>query len=315
MDALTDEDVSKQISQQIGNLSVKNDVLTICASCGKEGKDLNVCNKCDLAAYCNAACKKKHQSKHKNECEKRAAELHDDYLFKQPPPPEDCPICMLSLPPLYTGYKYNSCCGKTICCGCIHAVALRDEDEQKCPFCRSPAPDTDEEIIKRVKKRMEMNDAEALYNMGCSYAGGLYGIPHDMDKAVKLWNLASKLSHTRACYNLGQAYLLGRGVERDMDKALHYWELAAMRGHADARQNLGGLEYQAGNMDRAVKHYIIAVSFGHTDCLHMMQSMYKGGTAKKDDYAKALRVYQACLNEIKSPQRNEAVVMTAERYY
>ena len=81
MDALTDEDVSKQISQQIGNLSVKNDVLTICASCGKEGNDLNVCDKCDLAAYCNAACKKKHRTKHKKKCEKRAAELHDDELY------------------------------------------------------------------------------------------------------------------------------------------------------------------------------------------------------------------------------------------
>ena len=38
------------------------------------------------------------------------------------------------------------------------------------------------------------------------------------------------------------------------------------------------------------------------------------GDATKDDYGKALRAYQACLNEIKSPQRDEAAAFDAERY-
>ena len=37
----------------------------VCACCGKEGSDLNICNKCQMVKYCNAACKKKHRSKHK----------------------------------------------------------------------------------------------------------------------------------------------------------------------------------------------------------------------------------------------------------
>ena len=65
----------------------------VCANCGKEEKGLNICNKCKDAKYCNAACKKKHRSKHKKNCERRVAELHDMELFKKPPPPEDCPIC------------------------------------------------------------------------------------------------------------------------------------------------------------------------------------------------------------------------------
>jgi len=37
-----------------------------CAACGKEGNsdNMNVCNKCHMVKYCNAACKKKHRSKH-----------------------------------------------------------------------------------------------------------------------------------------------------------------------------------------------------------------------------------------------------------
>ena len=50
-----------------------------CANCGKGGeeKSMNACNKCDLVVYCNAACKKKHRSKHKKKCERRVAELYD----------------------------------------------------------------------------------------------------------------------------------------------------------------------------------------------------------------------------------------------
>ena len=51
--------------------------ISICASCGREGnsENMNKCNKCKEVKYCNAACKKKHRSKHKKVCERRAAEL------------------------------------------------------------------------------------------------------------------------------------------------------------------------------------------------------------------------------------------------
>ena len=112
-----DEIISKQLTQRVDDLSIKNDTSTVCANCGKEGSNLNICNKCKAATYCNASCKKKHRSKHKLACERRiaelyeeqlereqrAAELHDKKLFKQPPPNKDCPICMLPLPSLYTG--------------------------------------------------------------------------------------------------------------------------------------------------------------------------------------------------------------------
>ena len=131
---------------------------------------------CKAATYCNASCKKKHRHKHKEACEKRvaelyeeelerkkrAAELYDEKLFKQPPPNEDCPICMLPLPSLYTGRKYKSCCGKMICSGCIYAVKIRDGGVGLCPFCRTPAP-TSMEILKQYKKRVEIGDADKVY--------------------------------------------------------------------------------------------------------------------------------------------------------
>ena len=83
---------------------------------------MNSCNKCDLVKYCNVACKKKHKSKHKKQCDKRVAELLDKKLFKEPPPREECPICMLPLPYENKTVTFKSCCGKLICYGCIHAM-------------------------------------------------------------------------------------------------------------------------------------------------------------------------------------------------
>ena len=53
---------------------------------------------CMLVRYCNAVCQKNHWATHKKECKRRAAELRDEALFKDPPAKEDCPICFLPMP-------------------------------------------------------------------------------------------------------------------------------------------------------------------------------------------------------------------------
>jgi len=96
----------------------------ICANCGKGEESTNTlkaCTACKMVKYCNRECQIAHRPQHKKECRRRAAELHDVELFKQPPPAEDCPICFLRTPTLNLGWQYQSCCGKVICCGCLHA--------------------------------------------------------------------------------------------------------------------------------------------------------------------------------------------------
>ena len=232
--------------------------------------------------------------------------VFEDDLFKQPPQKEDCPIYFLRLPSLDTGYAYNSCCGKVICSGCIYAVkAMNGNVDQLCPFCRAPCPSL-EEANKQVNKRMEVGDAQAIYNVGCCYAEGRYGFPQDMDKALELWHRAAELSYVSAYFNIGTAYFHGNGVERDEEKAKYYFELGAIGGDAFARHILGILEGRAGNIERALKHFMIAAGSGYNNSLKMIQRMYKNGHATKDDYANALRAYQAYLKEIKSDDRDKA---------
>jgi len=310
--------------------------VSVCANyCGKEGDDINnTCNKCKIVKYCNATCKKKHRHKHKKQCEehvrlateqhyaelKRAAELHDEELFKPPPPAEDCPICFLRLPSLGSGSQYYACCGKLICCGCVHAPVYDNQGnivaEKKCPFCRTPYPNSEDEAVKRLKKRFEVDDPEAIYDIGCYYRDGTNGYAQDYTKALELFHRVGELGYARAYGYIGHSYANGVGVEVDTKKANHYWELAAIGGDSMARCKLGIMEVLADNFDRAIKHCMIAIRCGSSESLEAIKRLHSDGCATKEDYATALLSYQAYLSEIKSPQRDIAAQLDERyRYY
>jgi len=305
----------------------KEDIaLSVCANCGKgeeESDKLKACTACMMVKYCNRECQIAHRSQHKKECRKRAAELHDEALFKEPPPADDCPICFNRIPRLETGWRYYACCGKVICSGCSYAPVYDnqgnevDNDKQnECPFCRVVAPKSDKELIKRLNKRVEAGDAEAIYNLGWSYRDGTNGYPQDYTKALELFHRAGSLGDIRAYNYIGFAYENGRGVEIDKKKAIHYYKLSAMGGNVAARYNLGCMELQVDNVDRAIKHFMIAARGGEMDSLNRIKKLYSNGQVAKDDYMKALRLYQAYLSEIKSKQRDEAAAAHDQyRYY
>ena len=198
--------------------------VSVCANCGKEGEDVNnICNKCKQTTYCNAVCKKKHRHKHKKDCEEHvrlATEKHDEKLFKQPPPAEDCPICFIRLPLLESGQIYQTCCGKMICGGCCYAPVYDNQgnkvDNEKCAFCRAPWLDSDEEEVERerLEKRVKLNDAYATYDLGCCYRDGDDGYPQDYDKALELFHRSGELGYAKAYNDIGYAYSNnGEGVE------------------------------------------------------------------------------------------------------
>ena len=49
-----------EMNDKLQNMSTADKDILVCANCGKEGAN-NICNKCKMVKYCNAACKKKHR--------------------------------------------------------------------------------------------------------------------------------------------------------------------------------------------------------------------------------------------------------------
>ena len=246
-------------------------------------------------------------------------DISDGELFNQPLPKEDCPICLLRLPTLAKGSTYSECCGEMICSGCDYAPVYdnlgNEISEAKCPFCRTLLPGSGEELNERLQKRVELGDAVATFTLGCNYRHGEDGFPQDYEKAFELYVRAGKLGSAESYNNVGRAYSNGNGAEIDEKKANHYYKLAAIGGNVYARYNLGIGEEKAGNMNRALKHYLIAAEGGYNNSLKQIQTLYTNGHATKDDYAKALRAYQAYLAEIKSAQRDKAAAALGKHYY
>ena len=245
--------------------------------------------------------------------QKRAAELRDELLFKQPESNHcgDCPICCL---PLSFEGKYSSmmaCCSKIICNGCVHANQMREaaessEPKHKCPFCRHRLPKTQEEMTHNNMKRAEANDPFATFQIGIRrHDEGNY------EEAFKYYTKAAGLGDVASHYNLSLLYRDGK-VEKDEKKEVYHLERAAIGGHPGARHNLGCKEAENGNYERAVKHMIIAASLGYQKSIEMLK--LNRAHVNKEDFAAALRANQAALDAMKSPQRKAAGRLTEQQW-
>eukprot|EP00986_Skeletonema_menzelii_P005699 scaffold2115_cov108-Skeletonema_menzelii.AAC.1 len=285
------------------------DTMLCCASCGIAGGDdikLKNCTACHLVKYCSDECQKEHRPKHKKECKKRSAELRDEILFKQPESSHfgDCPICCLPLSIDPKKSVLMPCCSKVICNGCDYANTKREIEgklQEKCAFCRKAAPDTDEEVIEQLMKRIEANDPVAMRQIG-----GKMHEKGEYKRAFEYCTRAAALGDVLAHFQLSCLYHNGQGVEKDEKRALHHMEEAAISGHPMARHNLGCLEREKGRVDRAATHWIIAAKLGGDRSLENLKILYKAGFVSKDDLAVALRGHQAAVDATKSPQREEA---------
>jgi TPR repeat protein len=301
-------------------------------------------------------CQRNHWPKHKKVCKQRAAELRDEALFKDPPAKEDCPICFLpmpvrilsciSLPPatltsvpindfaianedlasMFMG-QYYSCCGKSICVGCVHSVN-QTGNIGKCPFCNSDRRGkTDEEDVEDLMKRVAAIDADAMYILGDIYLSGLKGVQQDKTKATELFTKAIELGCSKAHYLLAEVYYEGR----IMKKAKFHYEAAAMAGHEVARYNIGTLEVNSGNgergfNERAIKHWTIAASAGHfgamnklitffeecKNAMHQLRESFEKDWVSSESIYKTLAAYNNSCVEMRSEARDNYIRVMSE---
>ena len=307
-----------------------------CTECGADGgASLKTCKSCMLVKYCNAACQMKHWPAHKTACKLRAAELRDDALFKDPPAKEDCSICFLPMPilliscatlppvtissiPIYVFAKANEmlakedteeyypCCGKTICRGCLYSNIK--SGNYKCPFCNAERIGrTDRELVADMRKRVAANDAASICMLAGYYYQGLYGLQWDRAKAKELYTRAADLGSCRAHYFLAKHYNEGG----EMKKAKFHLEASAMAGNEIARNNLGTDECNDGNIEQAVKHWIIGASAGGYHAMHNLRLFFEKGLVSRDTINSTLAAYNSSCAEMRSEDRDAAIRIVA----
>jgi hypothetical protein len=279
---------------------------SVCDNCGiAEGDEIKVLEErtvCHSARYCGDKSRITQE-----ECRKRKDEIHDKKLFTQPDETHlgECPICFLPMPLDPQKSFFRTCCSEIICQGCLYANAKSNiHDKAKagsCPFCREPWPKKKGEFRKRLMKRVKANDPAALCHMGGKcYTEG------DLDGGFEYMTKAAELGNADAHHNLGFMYYEGEGVEKDEEKAIYHFEKAAIGGHPDARNNLACIERKNGNMERSVKHFIIAANLGNETSMKQLWTHYSEGNITKEDLEATLRTHKTAIDEMKSPQRDAA---------
>ena len=272
-----------------------------------------VCGSCGVAAIDDV--QNNHREEHEEECKKRMAELRDKQLFEWPDESYlgECPICCLPLPldRSKSGLRnvFMTCCSKRICEGCHYTNSKREYEaglQERCLFCREPASKSQEESHKLCMNRIKKhNDPAAMNEMGKRRREeGDYGT------ALEYFTKAAEMGDADAHYSLSIMYHEGHVVENDKEKEVYHLEEAAIAGHPNARYNLGCNEGNNGRFERAKKHFIIAANLGYHDSLSNLRLLYAEGHASKEDYADALRAYQAAVEATKSAERKKA-----EAYY
>eukprot|EP00984_Skeletonema_dohrnii_P006567 scaffold2352_cov90-Skeletonema_dohrnii-CCMP3373.AAC.6 len=169
-----------------------------------------------------------------------------------------------------------------------------------CPFCRASSSEKGD-FDKYFMKRVEANDPLALCQWGLKqYEKG------DFTSSFEYCSKAAELGVIEAHYKLSLLYKEGHGVEKDEKKDIYHMVEAAIGGHPEGRYNVGCHEFLGnGNIERAVKHWIIAAAQGHDESIKLLMGSFSW-VVKKDDLAAALRAHQAAVDATKSPQREAA---------
>ena len=178
-----------------------------------------------------------------------------------------------------------------------------------CPFCRKPAPHNRKEARKRLDRRVELQDPEAMVMLGLKYVQGcgVMDCEQDIGKALELLHRAVELGSIVAHSLLGNMYYYGKnGVQANYKKAEYHLEVAAMGGYVVARYNLGVIEGRGDNHHRTMKHLMISASAGCDDSLKGVQAGYRDGIVIKDDFEQTLRAHKKSSDELKSEWREKA---------
>ena len=207
----------------------------------------------------------------------RVAAVVQKHEELHPPQTEDCPICLDPINIVDDQVQQFACCGGVMCKNCAKAN-YENGHFSNCPLCRGAPARTEDVQNKMVKKLAKKGRAWAQYNLGVLLVEGKRGFTFDFKEGMKWLELAAEQHFPDALYklgeihstayncmtsqsdskafpyfkeaadlgcpisqsNVGNSYMLGKGVEKDEAKAAHYFTLAFSQNKCDlAAYHLG----------------------------------------------------------------------------
>ena len=293
----------------------------LCSACGKKSDTLKMCTACKCVWYCDKDCQKRHHREHRRECKliKTILDNRNGVLtlgtekdigpLGKVPPREECPICMHVMPIHESLSTYAACCGKTLCCACDLQHEIKNgEGADTCPFCRTELPETDDEMLAQLRKRVELKDPEALRKMAMHCGIGRLGLPVDQAKCIELMRQAADLGDPIAQCQLGICHHDGKmGAEQNKEEALKYWEKAAEGGHLIAGYNLGCIKNKNGDQVAAMRHWRVSASGGSKRSMEALIKRFEAGFLQHQDLAETMRAFYRSGVEMKSRERDQYI--------
>ena len=231
------------------------------------------------------------------------------------PQQDECPLCMITLPPHESECLYLTCCGKTVCWGCafygmvgVHVRNGRDLSEamelgEICPFCR----ESHVRAYKSVMNRAEDRQHEAMFQVG------MYGLKgknsHTVNEAegMKWLQVAVEAGSGKAAFQLGRWYFGGEFVDHDIEKALGYFRKGAELGYTPSFHIMGLILLEDGEIEEGMLNFRKAAIGGvsNSGLFIALRYGFSKGYITKEEYALTLRKNQAICDELNSEGRQK----------
>lgn len=142
-----------------------------------------------------------------------------------------------------------------------------------------------------VRKNL-IEEVEELYQQGRKFYNGDNGTP-EYQQAYDCFLKAADKGHKIAQYNVGLILKLGKGVPADLTKSLKYFELSAAQGHVQAAKYLGAL-YQIQNDKKRAFHFFHLIPKEEQDdeIKLMLATMYYLGQGTEKNFKEAQIVFE-----------------------
>jgi len=246
------------------------------------------------------------------------AETADIDIFAPIPERDECPICLIPLPINEGEIIFMTCCGKYVCQGCNYKQALNDKKngvpnhKKKCAFCRQPHQNN---AIKALRKLMKKNNPDVYIQMAKLYKSGGEGALQSDTRCLEMLIKAAELGNNYgyAYYMIGLYYQDGVIVEQNRSKAIEFYEVAAKKGSLRAHKKLAPLYDDSGDIQKFIKHVIMAASAGDKVSMEALMIGYKDKLLSKEVLTQTLRAFQTSDNAMKSDDRDFARKIEATR--